>query len=285
MSEIEIARDSDGAAAVARVIELPWLPDRPFWALETTPPELDPTARDQLLGTGLAELDARSTADPAAPGNVCLLLDPAERTRRPALRWDDPPFLFAGYLPDERQVRIAYVGREQLVVPPPAYSGGWLPGDGYRIEPVPGPVPVEKVVEMWLREGVLDRAEAERRTTELLFVATDSAGEPVGAATAYLDFNLQLHALFWYVRAFVATAHRQSNIAFALAMTMRDHLADRFAGGDQRGRGVLWELINPGLRKRWPDGWWVTADFVLVGRHEEADIRVHPFAGAEAPAP
>jgi hypothetical protein len=46
---------------------------------------------------------------PGIPIGLCVLLStPEERQRRPALEWSDPRTIYAGYLRDGRQARIAY---------------------------------------------------------------------------------------------------------------------------------------------------------------------------------
>lgn len=43
-----------------------------------------------------------------SPIGLCVLLDEQERRRRPEVEWSDPRMIYAGYLADGRQVRIAY---------------------------------------------------------------------------------------------------------------------------------------------------------------------------------
>ena len=56
---------------------------------------------------------------------------------------------------------------------------------------------------------------------------TDSRGL-VGVSSACVQHNPQLRMDLWYYRAFVARAHRKSNVAATLAMTGRDHPRERF---------------------------------------------------------
>jgi len=286
MSQIEVVREQVGSV-LAEPMELPWLTGRRFCVLETAPAGLDAPERDRLLAAAFTQLDGAVPGGAEAPEGACVLIaDPAERARRPALRWDSPPFVHAGYLPDGRQVRIAYFSRSALEIPaPPRRDGSWQPAGGYRIEPVAGPVAPEAVVELWTREQALAPEAAARRAGELLLVAVDPAGNPVGAATAFLDFNVTLRGLFWSFRAFVAAAHRNSDVGLALLLAGRDRLAERHRTGDRRGLGVLLTLVNPGLQARFTPGRWTLTDFVLVGQQDGSDIRIHPFPGAEAPEP
>jgi hypothetical protein len=54
-----------------------------------------------------------------APIGLCVLLDEPQRRLRPEAEWSDPRMIYAGYLADGRQVRIAYfdgavITREQI---------------------------------------------------------------------------------------------------------------------------------------------------------------------------
>ncbi len=143
------------------------------------------------------------------------------------------------------------------------------------------------IVAMWTREGALSGAEAQRRASEILLVATDRRGQPVGVSTTVLRHNDQLRAPLWYIRAFVATAHRQSKIALVLALTARDHLVGRFnRGEDRRGIGLIVEVENEGLRRHFSGALWQQTDFLFIGESDRgAHVRVHFFPGAQAPEP
>jgi hypothetical protein len=54
-------------------------------------------------------LEAEFDGAPGSPIGLCVLIaDPEERRRRPQVEWQDPRMIYAGYLDDGRQVRIAY---------------------------------------------------------------------------------------------------------------------------------------------------------------------------------
>jgi hypothetical protein len=61
-----------------------------------------------LLRAAFAALEAELNPDAGGPLGLCLLLGPEERRRRPEAEWQDPRIVYAGYLPDGRQVRIGY---------------------------------------------------------------------------------------------------------------------------------------------------------------------------------
>jgi hypothetical protein len=162
--------------------------------------------------------------------------------------------------------------------------------EGYRIDPFAeqDSVGEQDVIDLWARESVVGPEEAQRRVHEVLLVATsDEEGELVGVSSAYLQRNAQLRMDLWYYRAFVATAHRKSNVAVTLAMQGRDHLQQRFVSGeDTRGAGAVYEVENEGLKRYFNDALWLPTDFLFIGENERGDhVRVRYFPGALAPDP
>ncbi len=170
-------------------------------------------------------------------------------------------------------------------MPDPAWP---LPAD-YRIVPFAeqDAVSAGDVVDLWIREQALSPAEAQRRVGEIMLVAIDPRRRPVGISTAYLQHNAQLRAELWYIRAFVAHAHRSSTIAINLALEGRDHLIRGFVDGrDRRGLGLIYEIENEGLKRHFPQALWLPTDFLFIGENERGDhIRVHYFPSVLAPEP
>jgi hypothetical protein len=159
----------------------------------------------------------------------------------------------------------------------------------YRVEVLAeqNAVTAQDVIELWLAEGVLDQVEAGRRAEEILVVASDRDGRPVGVSTTYLARNHQLRAELWHTRVFVATAHRQSHLAVELAQAARDHLCQRYTlGRDPRGIGVLFEVESEILKRFIPQAIWPRTQFVFIGENPRGDhLRVFYFPGALAPDP
>ena len=159
---------------------------------------------------------------------------------------------------------------------------------GYRVDVFAEQtrVSAQDVIALWTAEEALDQAEAERRVGEILVIATDPDGRPVGISTSYLRRHPQLRAELWHTRVFVAAAHRQSGLAIELARTARDHLCARFAGGDRRGIGVLFEVESEILKRFIPQAVWPHTKFVFIGENARGDhVRVFYFPGAPAPEP
>jgi hypothetical protein len=159
--------------------------------------------------------------------------------------------------------------------------------DGYRIALFAEQQSITggDIVQMWVREGVLEAAEAQRRVTEALVVGADRTGRVAGVGTAYLRHNQRLRAQLWHYRTFVAPAHRQSNLAAAMAVAARDHLSERFRSGEDRSAsGILFRVQSQILRRHVPQAVWPQTGFVFIGEDARgAQLRVHWFAGALAP--
>jgi hypothetical protein len=85
----------------------------------------------------------------------------------------------------------------------------------------------------------------------------------------------------WYYRAFVARAHRKSNVAATLAMTGR---TTRGRLRQRRGHacgGAIYEVENEGLKRHFDDA--LPTDFTFLGENQRGDhVRVHYFPGALA---
>ena len=165
----------------------------------------------------------------------------------------------------------------------------WKLDPGYRIDLFAqrDEIGEGEVIDLWTREGVVDPEQAQRRIHEVLLVAVHESGDLAGVSSAYLKQNRQLAMDLWYYRAFVAGAHRKSNVAVNLALSGRDHLQRRFVSGeDARGGGVVYEVENEGLKRYFDDALWLPTDFTFIGENRNgAHVRVRYFPGALAPDP
>jgi hypothetical protein len=259
---------------------------RRFWIFRSLLAEDSAGEHGALITATFNALDADGSG---GPEGLCVLLDEAERRRRPEAEWTDPRLIYAGYLPDGRQVRIAYFSDEVSASTRPEPEGGWHPDPGYEITPFAEQSAVSRndVLALWTAEGGLPPDEAERRLDELLLVASDEAGSLAGITTAYLAHNDQLDADMWHLRAFVPQAHRMSSIAVSLAVMGRRRLVERFASGEEpRGLGVIFEVENEGLKRAFPKGLWWPSDVIFIGVSPRgAHVRVHYFPGVYAPEP
>jgi hypothetical protein len=259
---------------------------RRFWIFRSLLAEDAAAEHGPLVTATFQALDREGGGE--AEG-LCVLLDEAQRRRRPEVEWADPRLIYAGYLSGGQQIRIAYFSDQVSAAAKPEPEGGWRPDPGYQIAPFESQTTVttDDVLAVWTGEGGLPAQEAQRRLSELLLVASDSQGSVAGIATAYLARNEQLRADMWHLRAFVPQAHRMSNIAISLAVGGRRRLVERFVSGeDERGLGMIFEVENEGLKRAFPKGLWMPSDVLYVGDSPRgAHVRVHYFPGVQAPEP
>jgi hypothetical protein len=62
-----------------------------------------------MMRATFTALESEFDGASGSPIGLCVLVaDPAQRRRHPEAVWPDPPLVYAGYLGDGRQVRVAY---------------------------------------------------------------------------------------------------------------------------------------------------------------------------------
>jgi hypothetical protein len=282
-----VLRGGDGKIAGACSVftaEIPLIGGRRFHVLRALLPGAARERFFDLFAAAHAALDAQYDGSPADPIGLCALIEEPERRARPEAEWSDPRTIYAGYLGDGRQVRLAYYSA--------ALSAGhidWEGEAGYRIVPYAeqDAVGPDAIVDLWTSEGVLDATEAGRRVDEVMLVAIGDDGRLAGVTTRFLRHNDQLRMDLWYVRAFTAAAYRKSAVATALAVRGREYLERRFVSGqDTRAPGLIYEVESELLQRLFPNAIWKPADVLFIGENANgAHVRVHYFDGAMAPEP
>ena len=268
---------------------------RRFWIYRNfLVPEASSSDR-AMLNAAFAALEKEFESDRSGPIGLCrLVANPAEYG--PEAIWPETELMYAGYLDDGKQVRIRYFW--DAVIGPglpdspslDASKGHDYPlEDRYRLELLAetDAATHDDVLGLWEREAVLPPAEAGRRVHEVLLVATEEKGGVVGVSSAYLSRNPQLRMSLWNYRAYVAEAHRSSNLAVRLAVEGRELLEKRFVSGeDARALGIVYEVENEGLKTYFNRALWLPAGVTFIGENERGDhVRVRYFAGAVAPGP
>jgi hypothetical protein len=293
LSEVVCVLRRDGVVAGVTSVypaDIALIGGRRFWVYRTllTEPVYDRAAA--MMGETFRALDSEFAGELDAPIGLCALLAPAQRRLLPAeADWPDPRTLYAGYLEDGRQVRVAYFDRANIIPAARMTYRDWQLGPGYTVDlfAEQDAVSAADVIALWKREAGLGPAEAERRLGEVIAVATDAEGHLAGISTAYLQRNDQLLADMWYLRGFVAEAHRRSSIVIALAVKGRDDLVRRYADGEDRlGIGLIFEVESELLKRAYPVAYWPWTDVTFVGENARGDdVRVHYFPGVLAPEP
>lgn len=148
-----------------------------------------------------------------------------------------------------------------------------------------GPDLARGVVSLWTGQARMELEEAERRLSEVQFVAVEQGGTVAGLSTAYLDRHPQLGMELWHYRTFVHPDHRQSSLAFLLIHTTLERLEAAFASGeDTSAPGMVFLLQNRLLKESRNEAVWPTTGFVFVGENARGDhTYVRYFDGALVP--
>ncbi len=82
---------------------------RRFWIYRSVLADLAADRSPALIRATFNVLEAEFDRSAGVPIGLCVLVaDAQERRRRPEAEWSDPRMIYAGYLADGRQVRIAY---------------------------------------------------------------------------------------------------------------------------------------------------------------------------------
>lgn len=236
---------------------------------------------------------------PGGPGPVgvgVLVHDRDVMERSPEAIWPESELMFAGYTPDDRQVRIRYFwgatvgpGLPESPSLDEAMAQDTPLEDRYRIEPLAENTAIgsEDVLALWEREGVLPGPMARERVKQVNLVAIKGEREVAGVSTVYLEHSLQLRMDLWHYRTFVGSAHRHTNVARHLISGNRDLLERRFTSGeDTRAPGMIFALENEGMQRHLNTALWAHSRFVFIGEDQHGrHIRVYYFPGARVPLP
>jgi hypothetical protein len=229
-------------------------------------------------------------------GLSVILEDREQMERHPEAIWPETELMFAGYLPDDRQVRIRYFWGATIVRGLPesptldeALAEDHPLEDRYRIEPLAESATVapEDVIALWEREAVLPGPMARQRVNQVHLVAIAGEREVAGVSTVYLEHSPELRMDLWYYRTFVGSAHRHTNVARHLISGNRDLLENRFTSGeDTRAQGMIFELEHEGMQRHLNTALWAHSRFVFIGQNQRGwHVRVYYFPGARVPLP
>jgi hypothetical protein len=242
--------------------------------------------------------DLEKDYEPGGPGPIglCAIVDDRDlMERRPEAIWPETELMFAGYLPDDRQVRIRYFwgatigpGLPDSPTLDEAMAEDHPLEERYRIEPLAqSAVTPDDVIDLWQRERVLPGPLARQRVHQVQLVAITGKHEVAGVSTVYLEHSPQLRMNLWYYRTFVGSAHRHTNVARHLISSNRDLLERRFTGGEDTSvQGMIFELEHEGMRRHLNTALWAHSRFVFIGEKQNGwHVRVYYFPGARVPLP
>jgi hypothetical protein len=266
---------------------------RRFWIYPAGSGDLD---AEEFNATFEALEEEFEPGGPEPVGVGVLVHDRDLMESSPEAIWPESELMFAGYTPDDRQVRIRYFwgatvgpGLPESPSLDQAMAQDTPLEDRYRIESLAGNTAIgpEDVLALWEREGVLPGSMARERVKQVNLVAITRDREVAGVSTVYLEHNPQLRMDLWHYRTFVGSAHRHTNVARHLISANRDLLERRFiAGEDTRAPGMIFALENEGMQRHLNTALWAHSRFVFIGEDQHGShIRVYYFPDARVPPP
>jgi hypothetical protein len=283
--------------SAARPASVPLIGGRPLWLYRSVFAQHSDELWDEMFNASFDVLAGEFEQVDGTYIGVCVLVeDPAELASRPEAVWPETELMYAGYLDDDRQVRLRYFWGAAIAPGLPNSPSldqtrrqEYPLETGYRIVALKeSAVEVEDVIRFWQREGALEfPEEGAQRVREVQLVATDPDERVAGVSSLFLERNEQLRMELWHYRTFVGSAHRMSNIAAQLIFRNRDLVEKRFLSGeDTRAAGMIFTLENEGMQAYFNKALWLPADFTFIAETElGAHVRVHYFPGATVPVP
>jgi hypothetical protein len=97
--------------------DVPLIGGRRFWIYRSLLDQVAAESEAEMIRLTFNVLEAEFDRSRGAPIGLCVLLSGAEeRRRRPEAEWSDPRMVYAGYLDDGRQVRIAYFANAEITL-------------------------------------------------------------------------------------------------------------------------------------------------------------------------
>lgn len=157
------------------------------------------------------------------------------------------------------------------------------PDTEQRIEVVRGALDPElsqRLVDFWVRHGVLDEAAARRRLAEVICVLFDDGGEIVGVNSSYADQAPLVGRKFWIYRRFLAPG-ADEGAERALLEAAQQELSRGFTGAPAEPVGLCVLIADRAMMERYPEAVWPDVGLLFAGYTQEgAQVRICYFEGA-----
>lgn len=270
---------------------------RRFWVYRRLMTEYSDELAGAMFNAAFDALAEEFEGGDAAPLGLCLAAGDREAMERhPEPIWPETALVFAGYLPNGRQLRLRYF--PGATVGPGAYDASNIDQlakrdypleDRFRIEPLAESESVtpDDVLALWTREGVVADAAARRRIDQVQLVAVADDSELVGVSSAFIEQKPRLRMDLWNYRTFVASGYRHSSVAARLLFGNLELLERRFVSGeDTRAQGILFELENEDVMRGLNAAVWPQTGYTFIGENTRGShVRIRWFEGARVPPP
>jgi hypothetical protein len=298
-SVVCLAVDDGGEVVGVNSVEDRMAPSvgRRFWVYRRLLTEYDDDLASAMFNAAFEALAEEFDGGDAGPIGLCLAVEDRETmVRQPEAIWPETGLVFAGYLPDDRQLRLRYF--RSATVGPGAFDASNIDqlasreypiDDRFEIEPLAesDSVSAEDVLALWSREGVVADEVARRRIDQVQLVAVADGNEVVGVSSTFLEPKPRLRVDLWNYRTFVASGFRHSSLAAQLLFGNLERLERRFVSGeDSRAQGLLFELENEDVMRGLNVAVWPQTGYTFIGENTRGShVRVRWFEGARIPPP
>lgn len=140
-----------------------------------------------------------------------------------------------------------------------------------------------EVTQFWISEGALPNEQAaQARLPQLMYLVRNSSGQLIAASSVFEQYNTQLKNHFYYMRAFIAPAYRDSDLGQELVLKIRDYFNEQFKSGlNTQNIGLMLEIIDREQQQKYNDAVWEKSEMVYVGKTSAgAQQRVFYFTDA-----
>jgi hypothetical protein len=298
-SVVCVAVDDTGEVVGVNSVEDRRVPmvGRRFWVYRRLLTEYSDELATAMFNAAFEALAEEFEGGDAGPIGLCLVVGDREAmARHPEAIWPQTELVFAGYTPDNRQLRLRYFWG--ATVGPGAFNASNIEqlssrdypiDDRFEIMPLAeaDSVTADDVLALWSSEGVVADEVARRRIDQVQLVAVAEGSQVVGVSSAFLEQKPRLRTDLWNYRTFVASGYRHSSLAAQLLLGNLELLERRFVSGeDTRAQGILMELENEDLMRGLNIAVWPASGCTFVGENTRgSDIRVRWFEGARVPPP
>jgi hypothetical protein len=140
----------------------------------------------------------------------------------------------------------------------------------------------QELVEFWLAEKVFaGEAPARTRAKEVVCIGRDGAGKIAGVCSVAPRILPRLRERMYYYRSYVRPADRLGGLALNLLLAAKTTLFE-FETAREKPQcvGILMEIENRELAKKWNHAFWHPSGFSFIGYSPRGfDLRVWYFEG------
>jgi hypothetical protein len=139
----------------------------------------------------------------------------------------------------------------------------------------------EKIINLWVNEGVLSREEANKRVNDVICAALDDNLEVMALCSGSPMYSDQLKDWFIYYRHFTAPKYRNNKLSIDLYYAAKDFLDKNRKVNDIELKGIYIVYENEQYNKYYTK-FINDHGVVLIGwTPNNNQIRVHVFDGAQ----